>query len=263
MRTSDHPKTVMMLAASLLLPASVLAGTDAGARADIEDRLERDKQLRGTVVSVHVQGDEATLEGTVETVSQKNRAEKLARKEVDGVVNRIVVQPAEPVKDKDLVEGVRRAVLGYSNLNIFDNIEFSVNRGAVFLEGSVSLPWKSPSIEARVAKVVGVRSIQNDIKTQSTSFFDTDLRRTLAERIYGDSRFYRYAHQPHPPIRIIVDRGNVVLAGVVNSPVEKAILGNIARGTLSFQVENRIRVDGDVPAEDQKEEADEENERII
>ena len=65
-------------------------------------------------------------------------------------------------------------------------------------------------------------------------------------------RFVQYAHRAHPPIRILVDRGNVILAGWVGSPVEKAVLGNIARSTLSFSVENRLRVDGETPEEERK-----------
>ncbi len=80
---------------------------------------------------------------------------------------------------------------------------------------------------------------------------------SLARQIYGDVRFAQYAHWAHPPIRILVDRGNVILAGWVRNPVEKAVLGNIARGTLSFNVDNQLQVDSEVPAEDRKDESKE------
>jgi len=115
-------------------------------------------------------------------------------------------------------------------------------------------PWKKSSLEARVARVAGVRALRNEIAVQSASQFDRDLRYSLARRIYGDGMFVRYANRSHPPIRILVDRGNITLAGWVSSPVEKAVLESIARSTLSFKVENRIRVDGEVPAEGSKEE---------
>ena len=138
--------------------------------------------------------------------------------------------------------------------DIFDYVEFGVKDGAVLLQGSVVQPWKKSSLEGRVARVAGVRALKNDIAVQSASQFDRDLRYSLARRIYGDGMFVRYANRSHPPIRILVDRGNVTLAGWVSSPVEKAVLGTIARSTLSFKVENRIRVDGETPAEDSKEE---------
>jgi hypothetical protein len=40
----------------------------------------------------------------------------------------------------------------------------------------------------------------------------------------------------------------------VSSPVERAVLETIARSSLSFGVENRVHVDGEVPAEDASEE---------
>jgi len=93
--------------------------------------------------------------------------------------------------------------------------------------------------------------IRNDVAVQSVSFYDSELRLALARRIFGDVRFVHYAHRAHPPIRILVDRGRVTLAGAVASPVEQAVLGHIARGFLSFGVDNRLVVDGDPPKAEQ------------
>ena len=75
-------------------------------------------------------------------------------------------------------------------------------------------------------RVAGVRAIKNDIAVQSFTRFDSDLRTSLARQIYGDPRFVQYGQRSHPPIRILVDRGHVTLAGWVNSPVERAVLDN-------------------------------------
>jgi osmotically-inducible protein OsmY len=182
--------------------------------------------------------DDAAIQGALEARLQK---EKLARKEARTVHNQLRVHLEEPVKDAEIVEGVRSAILGDPRYHVFDYVEFAVNDGAVALLGSVSQPWKKSSIESRVARVPGVRAIQNDITVQSLSRFDSNLRASLARRIYGDVRFVQYANRSHPPIRILVDRGHVVLAGWVRSPVEKAVLGHIARSTPSFSVENRLR----------------------
>jgi len=205
-------------------------------------------------VRVAVQDGEATLSGVVTSLPLKRQIEKRARKEAKVVHNELRVHIEEPVKDAEIVDGVRAAVLGYPNYDIFDYVEFGVKDGAVLLQGSVLQPWKKSSLEGRVARVAGVRALKNDITVQSASQFDRDLRYSLARRIYGDGMFVRYANRSHPPIRILVDRGNVTLAGWVSSPVEKAVLGTIARSTLSFKVENRIRVDGETPAADSKEE---------
>ena len=101
-----------------------------------------------------------------------------------------------------------------------------------------------------MARVAGVRALHNDIMVQSFSRYDSELRDSLARRIYGDPRFVHYGSRANPPIRIRVDKGHVTLAGWVNSPVEKVLIENIARSSPSFSVKNEIRIDGEVPEED-------------
>ena len=258
MRIRQHFGPAILAAIGLLLPGTVaVAADDATIREAVVVRLQKDHPEQTADVSVDVQDGEVTLTGTAATLPIKRRAEKLARKDAKVVHNELRVKLGEPVKDADVIEGVRGAILGYSRYRIFDYVEFSVNEGAVVLQGSVVAPWKKTSIEARVAKVSGVRAIQNDIAVQSLSSFDSNLRVALARRIYGDTRFFQYAHWAHPPIRILVDRGNITLAGWVQSPVDKAVLGNIARSTLSFNVDNQLQVESDVPKEDRKEESKE------
>jgi hyperosmotically inducible protein len=256
MRIRQHFGPAILAAIGLLLPGTLAVAADDGTiREAVVSRLQKDHPEQTADVSVDVQDGEVTLTGTASTLPVKRRAEKLARKDAKVVHNELRVKLGEPVEDADITKGVRRAILGYSLYRIFDYVEFSVNDGAVLLQGSVVAPWKKTSIESRVAQVAGVRGIQNDITVQSLSFFDSRLRATLARRIYGDTRFFQYAHWAHPPIRILVDNGNITLAGWVQSPVDKAVIGNIARSTLSFDVDNQLQVESEVPKEDRKEES--------
>lgn len=253
MKIRRHFGPAILAAAGLLLPGALAAADDATIRDAIEVRLQKENLEQATDVSVDVRDGEVTLTGVAPTLPVKRRVGKLARKEADTVHNQLSVKPAEPVAYKAIVEGVRSAVLRYPYYSVFDYVEFSVNEGTVVLQGSMLQPWRKTAIESRVAQVPGVREIQNDLTVQSFTAFDSDLRRTLARRIYGDTRFARYAHQVNPPVRILVDRGNITLAGWVNSNVDKAVLGTIARSTLSFKVENKLQVDTDMPPEDRKE----------
>ncbi|MGD8894660.1 MAG: BON domain-containing protein [Acidobacteriota bacterium] len=253
-RTGYAP--AILAALSVLLTGAVaVAADDAAIREAIEVRLQKAKLEREADVSVVVRDGEVTLTGVATSLPASREIERLARKEAKTVDNQLRVHLDEPVKDADVVSGIRKAILGYPRYAIFDYVEFAVNEGAVLLQGSVIQPWKKNDIESLVARVPGVREIRNDIAVQSMSQFDSDLRASLARQIYGDPRFVRYAHRAQPPIRILVDRGNVTLAGWVGSPVEKAILDQIARSTLSFTVENRLHVDGEVPEEDRKDES--------
>jgi osmotically-inducible protein OsmY len=259
MRNRNHLHGAVVLAVLGVLASGprAVAGDDAEIQEAIEARIEKKGLEQETRVRVDVRDGEVTLHGVATNLPASREAEQQARKEAKVVHNQIKVVIEEPVKDAEIIDGIRKAILGYPDYDVFDHVEFGVSDGAVLLRGSVLHPWKRRSIESRVARVPGVRTLQNDINVQSLSPYDSKLRNALARRIYGDARFAHYRHQAHPPIRILVDHGHVTLAGWVNSPVEKAMLGSIARSTLSFTVKNELRVDGEVPAEDRKEEPSE------
>jgi osmotically-inducible protein OsmY len=244
----------MAAIAVLLTGTLAFAADDVEIREAIEARFQKKNVEQEADVRVDVRDGEVTLTGVANNLPTSREAEKQARKEAKVVHNQIRVHIEEPVKDGELIDGVRKAILSDPRYGIFDYVEFAVSDGAVLLVGSVVQPWKRSSIESRVARVAGVSAIKNDISVQSFSSFDSDLRTSLARRIYGDPRFVQYANRSHPPIRILVDRGNVTLAGWVSSPVDKAVLGTIALSTPSFKVSNELRVDGEVPAADKKEE---------
>ena len=65
----------------------------------------------------------------------------------------------------------------------------------------------------------------------------------------GNGLFQRYATFVNPPIRIIVEHGNITLTGVVNSRVERATLESIARGVLAFKVDNEVQVESEINKE--------------
>jgi len=88
-------------------------------------------------------------------------------------------------------------------------------------------------------------------RVQPVSGFDDRLRSQLYRRIYGNGLFQRYATFVNPPIRIIVDHGNITLTGVVNSRVERQALESIARGVLAFRVDNQVQVDSEIEKEPQ------------
>jgi len=234
--------------ASLGLLGPAFAG-EAGLRERIEARFDKARLAEHGQVAVEVADGRAVLSGFTTTVDARSRAEKAARKETKLVDNRIRVVPAEAVPDPALEDAVADAVLGYVHYGVFDSVGLGVEEGVVTLVGSVSRPWRKDDIERRVARVAGVREIRNDLRVQPVSTFDDRLRLQLYRQIYGNGLFQRYATFVNPPIRIVVENGNVTLTGLVNSPVEKAVLGSIARGTLAFRVENLVQVESEVEKE--------------
>jgi hyperosmotically inducible protein len=156
-----------------------------------------------------------------------------------------VAAPAAAERDHDLLEAVSSAILRYPYYGVFDSVGAGVQSGVVTLTGSVSQPWRKQEIERRVAKVDGVKEIRSQIRVQPVSFNDDRLRTELYRRIYGNGLFVRYASWADPPIRIIVENGHVTLTGYVNSEVERSVLGTIARSTLSFGVDNQVKIESE------------------
>jgi hyperosmotically inducible periplasmic protein len=236
-------KRLALVVLVLTLGALPAAADDAATRGRIEARLQKAGLDREAEITVDVRGDRAVLSGAVTTVHARNVAEKAALKEVRGVDNRLRVLP-ETRSDAQIVTEVREAILRYPRYSVFDSVSFAVQDGVVVLQGSVQQPDRRSDIEDRVARVAGVREVRNEIRVQSVSLFDDQLRRQLYRAIYGD-RLAPYASMADPPVRILVDRGRVTLTGYVNSAVDQALLGHIARETLAFSVDNRIKVDGE------------------
>jgi osmotically-inducible protein OsmY len=240
------------LALAGLLFAGAPARADDSAiatQARIERRLEKAGLLAGADIQVEVSGNTATLRGVVMTLEARRNAERAARKEAKAVTNLIRVFP-DARRDADILKEARNAVLRYPYYSVFDSVDLGVEDGVAVLAGSVRNEVHRNDIEAAVARVPGLRDLKNEIKVQSTRFFDERLRRQIYTKIYGD-RLLPFAGRTDAPVRIVVDNGRVTLTGWVNSAVDRQVFGMIANSTLAFGVDNRIKVDGEPPEQDQ------------
>jgi hyperosmotically inducible protein len=233
--------------AALLFGASAFAD-DAVLRERIEARLAKAGLPERGQIEVAVKDGAAVLSGLTLTLDAQRAAEKAARKETKTVENLIRVVP-EKRADDEVRQAVAEAILRDPTYGVFDSVGVGVEQGRVVLQGSVNQPWRKDDLDRRVARVPGVREITNEIRVQPTSIYDDRLRVQLYRRIYGNTLFERYRSFPDPPIRIIVENGNVTLTGMVNSKVEQAVLGSIARGTLSFKVDNQVQVESEIRKE--------------
>jgi osmotically-inducible protein OsmY len=239
----------------VMLCAATLRADDAELKRDVEKRLAKAKVYEAADVRVSVTDGAVTLEGTASRMDAALAAERAARKESKTVVNQLTVVPDVARKDSEIRKDVEHRILTYAWYTVFDSIAAGVEDGVVTLKGSVRQPWRKTDIEDRVASIDGVKGLVSEIQVQGVSGFDDDLRRQLVRRIYGDERFSQYASWAHPPIRIIVDRGNVTLTGYVGSQVEQQLLGHIARGTLAFGVDNQVQLESERTAEPKRQPA--------
>lgn len=109
-------------------------------------------------------------------------------------------------------------------LNIFDNLQYSVNGSEITLSGQVWQPVTKLDAETAVKGIEGVTKVINNIEVLPNSPMDDQLRRAEYRAIYGAPELQRYAMGVLPSIHIIVKNGHVTLVGTVDNEMD----GNVA-----------------------------------
>lgn len=234
--------TVLMLTLAL---AGLSAAQDRNPALEdaVRAKLESEK-LDKQVAEIIVTGTDATLRGKPSNIYMKMKVIEatLSVEGVETVEDELEVAEAE--SQEELIKDLRSRVLTYSQFTVFDDVGFQIeDEGIVVLTGYVTEPFKKTELEDRVAKVTGVRQLDNVIEVLPVGGSDDRLRRALYNNIYGNDLFVQYANRAQPPIRIIVKNSSVMLSGAVASRIEKVQAENIARSTMGvINVDNRLLV---------------------
>jgi hyperosmotically inducible periplasmic protein len=152
-------------------------------------------------------------------------------------------------EDLQIFNDLSRQVLRYSQFTIFDSVNAQVDDGVVTLSGRVTMPYKRDDIAERIARIAGVRQVNNEIAVLPVSQFDDELRLRIARAIYGNSNFWTYGAMANPPIHIIVEHGRVTLEGVVNSNVDRMLARSLASSFGAFSVTNNLKTDAEAAKE--------------
>ena len=153
---------------------------------------------------------------------------------------------AQDRRDLRVGDDIVRQVNTYPQFTIFDDVNARIEQGVVTLTGRVTMPYKKNDIGRRIARIDGVREVQNNIGVLPASSYDDQLRQRVARAIYGNPSFWNYAAMARPPIHIIVEGGRVKLTGVVNSNVERMLARSLATGFGELSVESELRTDAEV-----------------
>lgn len=148
-----------------------------------------------------------------------------------------------PEAQQAIFKKVVHAIVMLPYYGVYDNIGFRLQGRTVILEGQVLRASLKPDSERAVKKVEGVDKVVNNIQVLPPGPIDQRIREQVRESIYGYGPFLKYANQPNPPIRIIVQNARVTLTGVVDNETDKGICtmrANQVRDALS--VTNNLRV---------------------
>ena len=159
---------------------------------------------------------------------------------------------AQGREDLQIFKDISRQVLQYPNFTIFDSVNASVEDGVVVLTGKVTMPYKVEDLEERVARVNGVKQVQNDVTVLPVSGYDDDLRFRISRSIYGNSNFWNYGAMVNPPIHIIVENGRVTLEGVVNSNIDRMLARSLASSFGAFSITNNLKTDAEAASDLEK-----------
>ena len=149
-------------------------------------------------------------------------------------------------KDLQVFNDISKAVTRYSHFTVFDNVDAAVKNGVVTLTGQVTMEFKKDDIARRVAKVDGVKQVNDKITVLPVSQFDDQIRYRIARAIYSNPNFWNYAINANPPIHVVVEHSRVTLEGVVLNDVDRAIARSIATNQFGvMSVTNNLKTDAE------------------
>lgn len=193
----------------------------------VEYRLAKDHLLNDNNIAVDITGDKITLSGNEETIYEKNQAAQETRDVAENyqVINNIKV--ANPyVPDSVIVKNVQKRIFSNVFYSVFDWVTVNYKDGIVTLKGWVHLPWYKSQFQKEAEKVVGVKSVDNELQN---TFGPGNIGIRAARLIYNDPMFEGMEYDSDPPIHIIVNNGTVLLEGSVMSEAQSGWASNLVR----------------------------------
>ena len=218
--------------------------TDQELQHDVMEEIKWDPHLKtiSTQIGVSVKNGIVTLSGEVDTYRKKIAAEHAAQRvagvnvvTVDIIVN---LESTASKPDQELASVVEEALKWNSSVNE-KNIEVRVDKGWVFLEGTVEWGFQKKIIEGTVRELNGVRGVTNRIiVTSMHSINPEEVKEKIA------SAFHRSATIDSSSIEVDVQAAKVKLTGKVRTWIERQEAEEAAWSSPGVtEVENKIEVD--------------------
>jgi osmotically-inducible protein OsmY len=123
-------------------------------------------------------------------------------------------------------------------------VQFTLDSDTVTLTGHASNYVLRNDAVSAVKHLAGVRAVNDQIEVLPLSSFDDRIRLELFRSLYRDSALNRYRLiRVQPPIRIIVNNGNVTLTGIVDSEMDRNVVYDRAMEVRdAFSVTNDLKV---------------------
>ena len=194
--------------------------TDETKKQEIVEKLAWNNSVDANDVNVLVDGDTATLSGTVPSYAAKMTAENETYL-VDGIKNvknllEIAFPPEILVRnDEEVVSNVESQFKWNSQLNAED-IKVKSSEGIVSIEGKVYSYWEKSVAEAIANSSVGVMGVDNNLTVlPRKSFIDVDIENDIKRELEKNPLI------DESKLTISVSKGIVTVSGNVRYPVIK------------------------------------------
>lgn len=118
---------------------------------------------------------------------------------------------------------IRKEIFSLPYYGVFDAIGYELDGGTVTLNGYVVRPYTKDEAEYYVRDVRGVTKVVNNIEVLPPSPSDDRIRLRIYRAIQNKGNLYRYLLGANPSIRIVVNRGRVILEGIVTYESDRTL----------------------------------------
>jgi osmotically-inducible protein OsmY len=141
--------------------------------------------------------------------------------------------------DSILTESVMKRIHAYVSYGLNDYVTAEVTDGKVTLRGWVHLYQMVDKVGRLVGKVDGVKNVENFIQP---TYGSDELANKAVQTIYRDEMFYKYRYQVDPPVHIIRINNKLILAGNVQSDVQRRHAEYLVGFNTNAYIENQLNV---------------------
>jgi osmotically-inducible protein OsmY len=216
--------------------------TDQQIKKDIIDELYWDYRVDASNVQVGIAEGKVTLNGVVSTYSAQNAAVADAWgiagvKDVTNLLSIVFPPTFDVPADQEIKRRAEMRLAWHSEFDQVD-IDISVVRGVVKLEGAVNAYWQRWKAEHLVSELTGVRDIENHLTVVSgESYIDHDIAEQL------ESALERNPIIDADQVTVKVEHGQVTLTGSVPTHYARGRAYEIAAQTVGvLSVDNNVTV---------------------
>lgn len=151
---------------------------------------------------------------------------------------------AQKVEQARMERQIRKEILSLPYYGVFDAIGYELEGDTLTLNGYVVRPYTKKEAGDAVQDVAGVRAVVNNIEVLPPSPSDDRIRVRIYRAIENSGSMYRYLLGANPSIRIIVNRGRVILEGVVAYEGDRTLAEIAATEIFGvFNVTNNLKLE--------------------